>query len=502
MMTREAILAAETGAQRKDPGGRLRIALAYPNTYAVGMSNLAIHTLYRLFNARPDVVCERVFLPDAPTTLLRTLESGTALADMDVVAFSVAFELDYPNVIRMLRLGSVAPFAAARTGPRVIAGGPAMSYNPEPLADVFDAILVGEGEHSVDALVDALRADTPDALAAVPGVYVPAHGTVPTPRLVVGDLNAVPVATTIYTPHTEFGKMALVEVGRGCPYGCRFCVASHVYAPARWRSFDALLPVIEEGLRHRTRIGLLGASVTDHPDILPLCEAILTRGGEPSPASMRADALTPELLALLARGGVRTVTLAPEAGTEALRRSVGKRISDDALLAAAARARAAGIGALKLYFILGLPDETPDDRAAIPALARRLAHETGLRVSLGCSILVPKPGTPFARIAMPPEAAMRRALDDLRRALRGVTQLTHESPRWAYWQAVLARGGREVTPALATIADGADTPGAWAAAFRAHGLDADAYALRALPPDLPLPWAHIGAGRCLSPPER
>jgi radical SAM superfamily enzyme YgiQ (UPF0313 family) len=495
-LTREAILAAETGALRKDPGGRLRIALAYPNTYAVGMSNLAIHTLYRLLNARPDVVCERVFLPKTPTTRLRTLESDTPLADMDVVAFSIAFELDYPNVIRMLRQGGVEPFAARRTGPRVIAGGATMSYNPEPLAPILDAVLVGEAEHSLDALVAALRDDT---LERVPGVYVPAHGAVPTPRLVTADLDAIPVATTIYTPHTEFGTMALVEVGRGCPYGCRFCVASHVYAPARWRSLSALLPVIDEGLRHRARIGLLGASVTDHPDIVPLCEAILARGGEPSPASMRADALAPALLTLLARGGVRTITLAPEAGTEALRRSVGKRVSDDALLQAAARAREAGIAQLKLYFILGLPGETPDDRAAIPVLARRLARETGMRVSLGCSVLVPKPGTPFARVAMAPEGEMRRALDELRRALRGTAELTHESPRWATWQAVLARGGRELAPVLAAIADGPDTPGAWAAVFRAHELDPDAYTVRAIPPEAPLPWAHIGAGRCLMP---
>ena len=231
--------------------------------------------------------------------------------------------------------------------------------------------------------------------------------------------------------------MALVEVGRGCPYGCRFCVASHVYRPARWRSLASLLPVIADGLQHRRRVGLIGASVTDHPQILALCEEILRQGGEPSPASMRADALTPELLALLA-GNVRTVTLAPETGTEALRRRVGKgRLRDDALITAACRIAAAGIPQLKLYFIVGLPDETDDDVLAIPALVRQLADASGLRVSVGCSVFVPKPGTPFAREPMVSEREAKRKLEIIRRGLPRRTDFTHESARRSYWQGVL-----------------------------------------------------------------
>ena len=227
-----------------------RIALLYPNRYAVGMSNLGLQILYRLLNAREDVVCERAFLPEpnSPLTSLRTLESDTPLAAMDVIAFSVSFELDFANVPRMLRQGGIEPFAAIRHGPLVVAGGAVISYNPEPVASFLDAAVIGEVEEILDPFVDALRLaitrDTLDPLAEIPGVYLPSHGPRRTARLAVRDLDRVPVYNQIFTPHTEFGKMALVEVGRGCPYGCLFCVASHVYRPARWRSLDALLPAI------------------------------------------------------------------------------------------------------------------------------------------------------------------------------------------------------------------------------------------------------------------
>jgi len=493
-LTRERLLEDEEETIRKDPGGKVRIALVYPNSYAVGMSNLGFQTMYRLFNALPDVACERAFLPEGGGPA-RTLESDRPLLEMDVVAFSVSFELDYPNIPRILRRSGIEPFAERRHRPFVLAGGPTMSYNPEPLAPFLDAAVVGEADHLTGPLVDALLSGDEDALA-LPGVYLPARGPLPTARLMVGNLDGAPVYNQVFTPHTEFGEMATMEVSRGCPYGCRFCVASHVYRPARWRSLDALLPLIERGLRFRSRIGLIGASVTDHPQILELCEAILERGGEPSPASMRADALTDDLLRALARGGVRTITLAPEAGTEALRKRIGKgQLKDAALLAAAERTARAGIPNLKLYFIVGLPEETPEDVTAIATLARRLA-ETGLRVSVGCSALVPKPGTPFVRISMTPERDVHAKLEILRKALRGQADFTHESSRWAYWQAVLARGDRAQAAALARIAEGPDTPAAWSDAFRESGLNPDRYALEAIPPDAPLPWGHIGGSRC------
>jgi radical SAM superfamily enzyme YgiQ (UPF0313 family) len=489
----------ETGSIRKDHDGRLRVALCYPNTYAVGMSNLALQGLYGRLNARDDVCCERAFYdPDTPDT--RTVESDTRLADMDVVAFTVSFEMDYPTIARMLTRGGMNPFAADRRGgPIVLAGGAAVSTNPEPVAPFLDAVFIGEAESSLDALVDGLKGAARGdrtALDALPGLYRPALGRHPVSRIIEPVLSP-PLTTTVFTPHTEFGEMALIEVARGCPYGCAFCVASHGYRPARWTPGADVLAAVDALLPHRTRIGLIGASVTDHPDIIEICAGILSRGARPSPASMRADALTDDLLALLAEGGVRTVTLAPEAGTEALRRSLGKQLSDAAIMAAAMRARAAGITQVKLYFIVGLPGETEDDVRAIPALALRVAHEAGVKVSVGSSVLVPKAGTPFARIAAPDPRIATRTLAAIRRALGGQLAFSHESARWAVWQTVLARGGRELAPLLARIAEGPDTPGAWNAAAADLGLAPEAY-LAAIPPDAPLPWGHVGCTRAMA----
>ncbi|HEX2951746.1 MAG TPA: radical SAM protein [Armatimonadota bacterium] len=504
LLTRDELLASEIGTIRKDHGGKLRVALLYPNTYAVGMSNLGFQTLYRLFNARNDVVCERAFLPEqdqATNGILRTMESNTPLAEMDIIAFSISFELDYPNIPRLLRLGGVEPFSKKREAPLVLAGGATVSYNPEPIAPFIDIAVIGEAEEVLTPLLDALQTaydvGTLDPLTEIPGIYLPGRGTPPTARLAVRDINAVPVYNQIFTDNTEFGHMALVEVSRGCPYGCLFCVASHVYRPARWRSQDTLMPVIERGLQYRKRVGLIGASVTDHPQIERICEEILARGGQPSPASMRADALTDNLLALLAQGGVNSITLAPEAALEPLRKKVGKRFSDESLFAAATRAKQVGINHIKLYFIVGLPGETDDDVAAIPELVLRLIKQTGMRVSIGCSAFVPKPGTPFARQPMAPERDVKRKFDIISHTLHGQAAFTHESARWAYWQAVLARGGRELADVLAAIAMGKDTPGAWASAFREHDIDADQYALRTIPKEEPVPWAHIGVKGCL-----
>src|SRR5919106_1128656 len=403
-----SLLAAEQGTVRKDWGGRVSIALVYPNTYAVGMSNLGFQTIYRHLNALPDVVCERAFLPDAADVaeLGRTrsvpfsLESQPPLTDFHLVGFSVTFEGDYINVLRLLALAGIPLRAADRRShdPLVLMGGVCAFSNPEPVAPFMDFVVVGEGEELVGELIAAYRQGYHDlarfveSLVSLPGVYVPGRyevryggdGAVAdvvaasgAPPVVVKrrlrDVDAFRTIAAVKTSNAEYGHMALLEVGKGCGRGCRFCLEGQVYRPVRHRSVSALRETIEQLARDgETRIGLVGACVSDYPWIGELLKIVADNGMELSISSLRADSLTDDLVASLARGGHRTLTMAPEAGTERLRRAIRKAITDEQLMAACDLVRARGIPNLKTYFMIGQPTETPDDVAAIPDLARRM----------------------------------------------------------------------------------------------------------------------------------
>jgi len=441
----------ETGTIIKNHGGKIRIGLVFPNSYRVGMANLAIHSLYRWFNANPDIVCERYFLPDEITSKIpRTIETNAPLADMDVIAFSLSYELDALNIVRILQMCGIPPLAVDRTkGPLIIAGGAVAAYNPHLISSFCDAVLMGDAEPVIDELMNSLieRQD----VAEIPGMVTTETIIDYKNRQVARDLDRLQVYSSVYCADAEFADMGLIEIGRGCPYGCLFCVASHCFRPARWRSFDAIMPAIREMGQYRKKIGLVGASVTDHPQILQICDELLSMGLSPSPASMRADALSTDLLALLVRGGTRSITLAPEAGNETLRRKAGKVVTDDALTSACLRAKQAGINSVKMYFIIGLPGETDDDIRDITKLTQRIMKETGMRLSAGCSIFIPKPGTPWANEQMVSTSNAKKKLNLLKSEMRGVT-LTTENPREAEIQGIFSNGGMEIADKMIKIA--------------------------------------------------
>src|SRR3972149_2522431 len=306
----QALLADEQGTVRKDWGGKVAIALVYPNTYAVGMSNLGFQTIYRHLNAIPDVVCERVFLPDPGEVdeLGRTgtspfsLESQRPLADFHMVGFSVTYEGDYINVLRILDLAGIPLRAADRRphDPLVLMGGVCAFSNPEPIAPFMDFVVVGEGEELVVGLMAGHRG-----------------------------VDAFETIATVKTPSAEYGHMALLEVGKGCGRGCRFCLEGQVYRPVRHRSLDALRATVAELARQgETRVGLVGACVSNYPGIAELLRVVAAHGLELSISSLRADSLTADLAQALARGGRRPLTRAPRAGTERLRRAIRKGITD------------------------------------------------------------------------------------------------------------------------------------------------------------------------------
>jgi len=530
----QSLLAQEQGTVHKDWGGKVAVALVYPNTYSVGMSNLGFQTIYAHLNRLPDVVCERVFLPDPEdlTELRRTgdsifsLESQRPLRDFHLVGFSVTYEGDYINVLRLLRLGGI-PLRSAERGehdPIALMGGVCAFSNPEPLAPFMDFIAVGEGEELVGELVAAYRETGGarraflDAITTLTGVYVPAKyevtydddgrllAVIPgegAPPIVhkrrLSNVNDFETIAPVRTPQAEYGHMALLEVGKGCGRGCRFCLEGQVYRPVRHRSVAALRETVMALAKESPRLGLVGACVSDYPWIGDLLKVVEESGMELSISSLRADSLTEDLVAGLARGGHRTVTVAPEAGTERLRRAIRKEISDEQLYAACEMLRRHGIPNLKCYFMIGQPTETREDVEAIPDLAARLLQRLRVldpsgkpfgRLTLSISSFVPKPWTPFQWAPFDGTHALEAKLDVIKRGVRRFSnvRVLHENPREASLQALLARGDRRVADFLELAAE---LDGDWRRALREWKGDPAFYTTRPRAVDERMPWDHF-----------
>jgi radical SAM superfamily enzyme YgiQ (UPF0313 family) len=531
------ILSKEVGYVRKPHGNRLRVALAFPNTYWVGMSNLGLQTVYRLFNAHADIVCERFFLPpkqqltaliSAKAPLL-TLESQTPVGDFDVVAFSVSFEWDYVNVLTLLRLAQIPRYAAERNHhhPLIVIGGAVTFVNPEPLAPFADVIAAGEGESLVPSLGRAFseatdRRDLLRRLALERGFYVPSFyepqyaaggslsGFVSAPgapasvkKAALRTTEAVdPPATGIFTPDTEFGSRFLIEVVRGCANLCRFCWAGYNYLPVRPFPADRILELAASARACSSKVGLVSIALCDHPDI----ERILTRlsemGYSISPASLRLDDLTEPIVRILRESGERTITIAPETGSDRLRRVINKTVTNDEILDRAELIFSRGIESLKLYYMIGLPTETDDDLVAIRDLTLQLrdrmmkyARHRGSvgRIIGSVNPLVPKPGTTYQWLPMENPHVVEQKIKRLRSLTADLENVYFniKSERHSYYQALLSLGDRRIAPAI----EAAERNGQqWRAAVAETGVDADFYIFRDRSHDAVLPWDIIDGG--------
>ena len=522
-------LAAERRLFVPGPSGGLSVCLVYPNTYPVAMANLGFQAVFRILSEDPRVACDRAFLPDGdaagwPRTL-RSFEQERPVGDFDVVAFSISFETDYLNVLQCLRLAGI-PWRSRQRGaraPLVVAGGPATFLNPEPLAEFVDLFLIGEAEEMLGEFVDRVlarprgREAVLERAEEVAGAYRPERhhpvydergdlvgvrydgaGDRRVVRRFVADLDRFATNSEVLAPEAVFGDMYLVETSRGCEWGCRFCAAGFMYRPVRYRSLRTLRDSVARGLEARSTIGLVGAEMASLPGVSALCQDIAAAGGRPSPSSLKADVITPALAAALGRGGNRSVTVAPEAGSERMRRVINKNLTEPEILRAAEWLVGAGVESLKLYFMVGLPTETAADVAGIVALTAsvraRLAGARVGRVLVSINPFVPKPWTPFQWDPMEAIPPLRAKLAALGRELAALGGVDVEIPREAYLQTLLSRGDRRIAPILELLA--AEPDAWWTTLRRLRGgrgetVDPDRFVHRAYPLDAVLPWDFI-----------
>ena len=501
----------EEGVVVKDWGGKLPVALIYPNSYYLGMSNLGIHAIYKLLNDYDDIVCERVFWEKdnhEKNTPPLSIESHRPLSDFSVLAFSVSYELDYFYIVPILKASGIPIYAADRdeTHPLVIAGGPCITANPMPLSPFFDCLCIGEAEPILPTLLPVLRegisgkrGDLLKALASLPGVYVPAcPPTTPVTRQWARNLDSFATTSVVLTPDTELKDLYLIEAERGCQRGCRFCLVNGIFAPARFRSVDRLTEQAEYGLQYRKRIGLVGPAVTDHPRIVDLLDNLTRMGAQLSISSLRIGSLSAEIIEKLAKGNARTITIAPEAGSERLRQLINKGVTDSDILEAADTVGGYRFNNLKLYFMIGLPSETDDDiediiKLALSIKGRLERYQSGTRLNLNIAPFVPKAGTPFQWLPMVPLDILNRRLSLLKRSLpaRGI-KLKTESPAWSHIQGTLSRGDIRLAEALAGIDK--ISLSSWRKFIATCHLDTDYYIQRKWDSSQALPWSIIDTG--------
>lgn len=464
-----------TAPRLKDWGGRLPVALVFPEAARHGLSTLGWQVVYRLLASREELAVERFFWdPTSPRP--RSVDSGRDLGLFPLVLFSLNFEGDFPTAIRLLQDADIPVRADARQSwPMILAGGPLAFLNPFPILPALDGIFVGEAEAGLSAVMDKIatawnsggdKAVVLEDIARLPGMLIPGKSTEPVRRLVdmsgSGNLHD-PAYSCFVSSEAQFRDMLLLEVNRGCPYGCRFCAAGSIYKPPRHAELETLQEIVTRCAPQK--VGLVGTALTDWPDLLPFLRWLQERKIKFSLSSLRADGLTDELLEFLRHTGTRSVTLALEGASRRLRQAMNKHFSEEAFLDAVTRISRLQFNTLKLYMITGWPDESEEDWAEFESFLGRIEEarkmgqgnrKKGVElVSLSVSCLVPKAWTPLQWADIPEEDWFKKAMKRFKGAVgrfKGM-RFAGENPGQARVQMFLARGGEEIFPCLERAAE-------------------------------------------------
>ncbi len=520
---------SEIGAVRKQWKEHIRVALVYPNIYKIGMSNLGFQTVYDILNRFDNILCERAFLPDNITGPILTKESARRLSEFDIIAFSVSFESDFVNILSILKRAGL-PIKARERGtpyPLVLAGGVACFINPETICEFIDCFVIGEAEAVLPNFFDYFEtdADKEETLLKiakqVTGIYVPAfyetsykkdgtlnsfYPTADVPEKIryvyLKDISTEQTCSKIVCDNTTFDRSFLIEVSRGCPHGCRFCSAGFVYRPPRFRSIALLEKCLDKGISITDRIGLVGAAISDLPEIARLCSIAQIKGAQISFSSVRADALSDELVTALKKSGTKTATIAPDGGSQRIRDVINKGLTEDQILSAVEKIVEAGIPNIKLYFMIGLPTETMEDVESTVVLCKKIKRRfldssrqkkrIG-HITVSINPFVPKPFTPFQWVGMDDILSLKKKISHIKNGLKKVANVRIDaaSPNKSYIQALISRGDRKIAELL-SLAD--SNNGNWGKTLKSSTINAEFYVYRKKSLDELLPWDFIDHG--------